>query len=372
MKILASVSELSQALALANLAIDGRVNINALRAVRLVADTGASSIHVITNCDRVISTMAIATVIEPGAVATDAISLAGLVGELQPSATITITGDDSGAAVTCFRSRWRMAVVPISDLAPVPTFKGEPASVVLAGEDLRRALSFCNFATSTERTRYYLNGICLHAAGTGATALRAVASDGHRLSLFDLPPAPAGFPTIIIPGSTVDVLITLLKGKPESVTLRASTELVEITTGDETTLLSKLIAGTFPDYSHTVPPPTGTNAVVKRSELAQALRRLNAIYDRAADPHMRIARIAWNGDGVVHVSHTVPDISDDPIDGETNGTGRFAARLSHMTELLDTFVGERVAIDVDGHRQPVLVTDPDSAGSVVVQMPCVW
>jgi hypothetical protein len=43
-----------------------------------------------------------------------------------------------------------------------------------------------------------------------------------------------------------------------------------------------------------------------------------------------------------------------------------------MTELLDTFVGERVAIDVDGLRQPILVTDPASAGSVVVQMPCVW
>ena len=48
------------------------------------------------------------------------------------------------------------------------------------------------FAISTEETRYYLNGIYLHTAGTGKNAtLRAVATDGHRLAQVELP-LPAG------------------------------------------------------------------------------------------------------------------------------------------------------------------------------------
>ena len=54
---------------------------------------------------------------------------------------------------------------------------------MLPAADLKRLIDKTQFAISTEETRYYLNGIYLHTAGTGKDmVLRAVATDGHRLA----------------------------------------------------------------------------------------------------------------------------------------------------------------------------------------------
>ena len=56
-------------------------------------------------------------------------------------------------------------------------------SFTLAAADMKRLIDRTQFAISTEETRYYLNGIYLHAAGSAkAATLRAVATDGHRLA----------------------------------------------------------------------------------------------------------------------------------------------------------------------------------------------
>ena len=75
-------------------------------------------------------------------------------------------------------------------------------SFKLAAGDLKRLIDKTQFAISTEETRYYLNGIYFHTAGTAAAPmLRAVATDGHRLAQLDLPlpDGAGGMPGIIVP-----------------------------------------------------------------------------------------------------------------------------------------------------------------------------
>ena len=81
---------------------------------------------------------------------------------------------------------------------------------------LRSLIDRTRFAISTEETRYYLNGIYLHAAGEeGRQVLRAVATDGHRLARFEMPlPEPAaGMPGVIVPRKTVGELRRLARGR---------------------------------------------------------------------------------------------------------------------------------------------------------------
>jgi len=52
-------------------------------------------------------------------------------------------------------------------------------SFTLAATDMKRLIDRTQFAISTEETRYYLNGIYLHTAGSAkAATLRAVATTG--------------------------------------------------------------------------------------------------------------------------------------------------------------------------------------------------
>src|SRR5262249_4439398 len=138
----------------AAMAVDERTKVAALNMARIQALR--DSVTLTCNCfDRVIKTMTTATVIEPGMAATDGPALARLVNELKPDAPVQIAGDDHPVVVSCSRSRWRLPALPVADLPAVPALDGEPASVTLASEDLRRGLSFTSFAVADD-ARHYL------------------------------------------------------------------------------------------------------------------------------------------------------------------------------------------------------------------------
>ena len=90
----------------------------------------------------------------------------------------------------------------------------DDAQLQAAAADLKRLIDKTQFAISTEETRYYLNGIYLHTAGTGkAQTLRAVATDGHRLAQVELaaPAGANGMPGIIVPRKTVGEVQRLIE-----------------------------------------------------------------------------------------------------------------------------------------------------------------
>ena len=120
----------------------------------------------------------------------------------------------------------------------------------LKAADLKRLIDKTQFAISTEETRYYLNGIYLHAAGTAkAQTLRAVATDGHRLAQMELelPKGAAGMPGIIVPRKTVGEVQRLMEDGEAEVAIELSPGKIRFTVG-QAILTSKLIDGTFPDY----------------------------------------------------------------------------------------------------------------------------
>ena len=103
---------------------------------------------------------------------------------------------------------------------------------------------------STEETRYYLNGLYLHAADVNeASLLRIVATDGHRLARMEIP-IPAGaedIPGVIVPRKTVNELRKLIDEVDGDIALMMSDTKIRFAING-IILSSKLIDGTFPDY----------------------------------------------------------------------------------------------------------------------------
>src|SRR5881628_3269067 len=154
-------------------------------------------------------------------------------------------GDRAVLAIRAGRSRFTLQTLPESDFPDLAagdmthTFK-------VAAADLKRLIDKTQFAISTEETRYYLNGIYLHTAGTAKSpTLRGVATDGHRLAQFELPlPAGAsGMPGIIVPRKTVAEVQRLIEDNDAEVTVELSQGKIRFRLA-ETVLTSKLIDGT--------------------------------------------------------------------------------------------------------------------------------
>src|SRR5436305_2303973 len=156
------------------------------------------------------------------------------------------SGDRAMLTIRAGRSRFTLQTLPESDFPDLAA--GDMThSFKLGATELKRLIDKTQFAISTEETRYYLNGIYLHTAGTAkAPTLRAVATDGHRLAQVELPlpEGAAGMAGIIIPRKTVGEVQRLIEDNDAEITLELSPGKMRFTFGD-VVLTSKLIDGTF-------------------------------------------------------------------------------------------------------------------------------
>ncbi len=187
-------------------------------------------------------------------------------------------GERSVLAIRAGRSRFTLQTLPESDFPDLAA--GDMTHAFkLAASDMKRLIDRTQFAISTEETRYYLNGIYLHSAGSAkTTTLRAVATDGHRLAQVDLPlPAgAAGMPGVIIPRKTVGEVLRLIEDNDAEISIELSQGKIRFTIGD-VVLTSKLIDGTFPDYGRVIPQNNDKELIVDKTDFAAAVDRVSTI-----------------------------------------------------------------------------------------------
>ena len=169
---------------------------------------------------------------------------------------------------------------------------------------LRRLFDKSKFAISTEETRYYLNGVYMHVAdGEGGKVLRCVATDGHRLARIDAP-LPAGaeaLPGVIVPRKTVGELRKLLDDDDMQIAVSVSETKVRFATPD-ITLTSKVIDGTFPDYTRVIPQGNSRRLEVDARDFAAAVDRVATV----SSERSRAVKLSLDEDRLV-LSVNAPD-----------------------------------------------------------------
>ena len=162
-----------------------------------------------------------------------------------------------------------------------------PVGFTLPAETLVTLFDKTRFAISTEETRYYLNGIFFHAPA-GAGTLRAVATDGHRLARVEipLPEGAADMPDIILPRKCVSEIRKLLDERDGEVEIALSASKIRFRIG-LAVLTSKLIDGTFPDYSRVIPTANDKLLKIDPATLAEGVDRVTAVSYTHLDVYKR-------------------------------------------------------------------------------------
>lgn len=184
--------------------------------------------------------------------------LAGMTGD------VTLTAGD-GLAVQHGRSRFKVPTLPAADF-PNSLAVDEGASCWQADEADIDRLAVVAGAMAQEETRYFLNGTYIHAVDDH---LAMVATDGHRLTLITTAISYCG-PGGIVPAGTVDLIVKLFGA---GAGFSMDRKVIEVS-GGNLRLTSKLIDGTFPDYTRAVPKPSGNAVTVDAGEIAATLKRL--------------------------------------------------------------------------------------------------
>ena len=304
MKISIERAALLKAVSQAQSVVERRNTIPILANVLIEAEGDTASFRA-TDLDIEVVDKTSAVVERPGATTVSAVTLHEIVRKLPDGALVQLSDDGTSGRleVNAGRSSFQLATLPREDF-PVMTTTEYSANFSAKAPDLRRLFDKSKFAISTEETRYYLNGVYMHVAqGESGQVLRCVATDGHRLARVDMP-LPSGaesMPGVIVPRKTVGELRKLLDDDEMSIAVSVSETKVRFATPD-ITLTSKVIDGTFPDYTRVIPMGNTRRMEVDASEFAKAVDRVATV----SSERSRAVKLSLDEDRLI-LSVNAPD-----------------------------------------------------------------
>ena len=235
--------------------------------------------------------------------------------------------------------------------------------------DLVRLIDKSSFAMSLEETRYYLNGIYLHAIKEdNVDKMRTVATDGHRLSRVDinLPQGAEGIPGVIIPRKTILEIRKILEDHTGNVSLSISETKIKLSFNN-VVLTSKLLDGTFPDYSRVIPEHNDKLVTISNQSISEAVDRVSTV----STDKTRAIKININKGSVV-ISATNPDkgSASEHLDVAYNGDEvEIGFNSKYVLDVARQIKGSEIIIKLSDSVSPTLVYDKDDKEVLFVLMP---
>ena len=186
-KITIDRSKLLKSLSHVQSVVERRGTIPILSNVKLEAN-GEQLTLTTTDMDIAVEDRVGATVQTAGGVTVPANTFYEIVRKLPDGSQVELKKEASENKLTlrCGSSRFSLSTLPTDDF---PTMaEGDLAhSFTMRANECLSLIEKTRFAVSTEETRYYLNGVYLHATEKdGASVMRAVATDGHRLARIEV------------------------------------------------------------------------------------------------------------------------------------------------------------------------------------------
>lgn len=182
--------------------------------------------------------------------------------------------EDNRLVLRAARCRFVLPTLPADDF---PLFKWQSSAqeFMLEQKAFSTLLQRTHFAVAQQDARYYLNGLLLE---HGASALRAVATDGHRFATHSLActTQEADTSQVILPRKSVAELMRLLKQDGPGVQVSLGDNAVRVQ-HENFTFTSKLIDGRYPDYRRLLPKALGSSVTSERDVLREALQRVSAL-----------------------------------------------------------------------------------------------
>jgi len=344
--------------------VERRNTIPILANVVLRAEEGELSLTA-TDMDMDIATEVGCSVMTSGTTTMSAHLLYDIARKLPDGAEVEIAVNDGHAMVSAGRSSFRLPTLPVEDF-PAISSNELPVNFSLTAADMRDLIDATRFAISTEETRYYLNGIYIHKAESGE--LCAVATDGHRLAMTRqaLPSGAAQMPSIILPRKAVSELRKLLDDFDGDVLIGLSETRAEFRFG-VVRLTSKLIDGTFPDYTRVIPVGNDRIMQVDVSAFSAAVDRVSTI----ASEKSRSVKMGLRS-GVLTLSASNTDASSATEELEVSYDGpemEIGFNARYLLDIAGQVNSDMVEFALADQGSPSLVRALGDEASLFVLMP---
>mgnify|MGYP005843545821 CR=1 FL=1 len=257
---------------------------------------------------------------------------------------------------------------PVEDYPRLTAPEGQCDSWRFEARELADVLSYAAPCVSTEETRYYLNGVCFKACGD---VLDVVATDGYKLARYR-----TGLPAteleqvaergVILPRKAQKIASAMLAKCDGSVSVTIWEERIRIE-AEGWTLETKVIDGTFPDYTRAIPAPTSNGVTVERDALLNAVGRVSS----TSDERYNAVKLETEGGALTIQSNSSGGNSAGmSLSCDVTGDGILAGfNAAYLQDIIKAAPGDTITLSQDNNGDPARITCPADDRLTFVIMP---
>lgn len=351
MKLIAERDYLAAALAATGRAVSSRNTLPILSNVLL--ETGDDRLKLTaTDLDTAIRCVIPADIAESGSVAIPAAVFNDVISKL-PDAPVSLELADNRVRVRCGKSDYKVLYLPGEDYLFVPEVT-EGAELTLPQAALKEMLRLTTFAASNDETRSTLRGVLFEARGN---TLTLVATDTYRLAWkqSQLGQGIDAYASAIIPAKPLSELGRLLKDTTEDVVrVHFGEAQVQFETAD-TTLVSRLLDGQFPNYEKVLRRDTKYKVMLDREEFLDAVRRVHIVAKSGIGYPKMVLTIK---DDLVELTAESSEVGNafEEVPAALEGEGfGFAIQSPYVLDVLGALTSEQVTMELGESLNPVFL-----------------
>ena len=326
-----------------------------------------------TNLDIYCSDKIKAEVLQSGEVSVSAVTFFEIIKRLPSGSEVLMIMEEGENEIrlTCGRSKFNLSTLKTDDF-PIISDNDLSTNFVLSADELIRIIDKTKFAVSNEETRYYLNGIFLHKAERNSIQfLRAVATDGHRLAQYDIP-LPQGaedITGIIIPKKTIYELRKVLDDANGDVSVSLNENKIKFSFND-LKVVSKVIDGTFPDYTKVIPQKNDKNFKTNNSDLKNAIDRVSAVAANEESKSKAIKFCIENNLLSLSVESQSKGSANEMIDVNYSGDKvDIGFNSKYIIDICNEIDGDEISISLSDSISPAIILDKTDENLFFVLMP---
>jgi DNA polymerase-3 subunit beta len=251
---------------------------------------------------------------------------------------------------------------------PQLAFESKNNEFILTADSILEYINKTSYAISMDETRSYLNGIFFQ---KNDNKLRAVATDGHRLALLDLP-----FEQnieilkngIIIPRKGITELKRLAENFPMKEIKLSTDDSFLYANGENTYQLAiRLVAREYPKYQTVIPNKTSSTVHLNKAEFFDAVKRVKIM---ANEKTSGVRVTLKTNEIIVYAKHHAHGEGIESIPVKYDGKEmEIGFNSKYLMDTLSTFNEGEIIMELNNIILPVVVRSESLPGYLCIIMP---
>lgn len=361
MKVICTQENLKIALQTISRIISPSSTLPVLNNVLLKTENGQLKISA-TNLETGINTVTRCKIEMEGEVCLHAKTLLELVNNL-PNQNVTIVKEESDVLFSTENYTTRLKDFPSEEFPSIPGID-TPTVLKIPGPEIKTAIDSVIFAASTSETQPEISGLYFKLEDK---TLTLTATDRYRLAENKLSGTFKPHQPVIIPHRAALEISRVLMGRTGEAEIFLSDNQAAIRI-DDTEIISRLIDGQYPEYSHIIPGEFNTTISVSRTDLVNAVKTAGIFSQNTGSIVMEYVSESQE----LKISATSHDLGESTVrlSGAVDGrAGTVFLNYRYVLDCLNGMTAEHVNIKIVDDSAPVILQEVDKTNYIYLIMP---